>query len=304
VVQQEAKADVKGDEKDSKIEGDGKGVISGGSSAAPTATAPHLELLNSINEIKELGAIWKSSEPVDLTESETEYVVTCIKHVYPKHILFQFNITNGMESQLLENVSVAMEPSDDSWSEEFLIPIASLKPKANDYCFVALQRPSATLASGTISCTLKFTVKDYDAATGDAEGKGVEDEYQLEDAEVTEADYMQPGEDIGLVEFRRQWESLGEGKEAVKKYSLGLDTLQGAVDAVVDLLGLRPRENSGKVPADSKSHTVNLSGVFYGNVPVLARAGFLLDAKPSVTLKIAVRSPDNSVSKLLTNAIR
>ena len=35
------------------------------------------------------GPLFKSSAPLDLTESETEYVVRCIKHTFPHHLLVQ-----------------------------------------------------------------------------------------------------------------------------------------------------------------------------------------------------------------------
>lgn len=100
------------------------------------------------------------------------------------------------------------------------------------------------------------------------------------------------------------WEGLGDGNEVVKKYSLGLDSLQAAVNAVTDLLGMAPSEGSASVPDGARSHAVNLSGVFFPGVQVLARAGFMLDAKHGVTLKIAVRSKEPTINTLLTNAIR
>ena len=41
-------------------------------------------------EFADLGPLFKSSDrPVELTESETEYVVRCVKHTFNKHIVFQ-----------------------------------------------------------------------------------------------------------------------------------------------------------------------------------------------------------------------
>ena len=54
------------------------------------------------------------------------------------------------------------------------------------------------------------------------------------------------------------------------------------MDAVTELLGLEAIESSGTVPEGVRSHTVNLAGEYVGGVQVLARAGFLLDSKPSV----------------------
>jgi len=263
-----------------------------------------VDLLNSIPELAELGKLWKSCAPVELTEAESEYVVNCVKHIYPQHVVFQFNVTNLMEDQHLENVTVEMEAEDGDWASELIIPETSIGYKANGATFICLQKPEGLYSAGTISCVLKFFVKDVDVSSGEIDAVGVEDEYQLEDIELTEADFMQPGSNLGLVEFRRQWESMGDSAEVVKKYSLGLDSLQGAVNAVMDLLGMTPVENSNNVPEDARSHAVNLHGVFFGDIKVFCRAGFMLDAKHGVTLKIAVRSSDQELNVMLGNAIR
>ncbi|RUS15766.1 adaptin N terminal region-domain-containing protein, partial [Endogone sp. FLAS-F59071] len=46
--------------------------------------------LQQIPELAAFGPLFKSSVlPIELTESETEYVVRCVKHVFAEHILFQ-----------------------------------------------------------------------------------------------------------------------------------------------------------------------------------------------------------------------
>jgi len=57
-------------------------------------------------EAHSLGPLLKSAVPVDLTETETEYFVQVIKHMYRNHILLQFDVTNTCSDQVLENVSV------------------------------------------------------------------------------------------------------------------------------------------------------------------------------------------------------
>ena len=285
------------------------------SAQAPTSAAaaanggepvnPHLELLRSIPELASLGAIFKSCSAVSLTEAESEYVVTVIKHILPAHVVFQFNVTNNMEQQQLEQVTVEMECEQAGWEEELSIPEPVLQYSIAGVTLVVFKRPADVFVSGPIACTLHFKVKEVDDGdVVDAEGEGVADEYQLEEIEVTESDFMRTGPNMGLVEFKRQWEELGEVVEIIKKYSLGLDNLQSAVSAVLDLLGMQACESSGVVADGARSHAVNLTGQWFGGVAVLARAGFMLDAKHGVTLKIAVRSPNPRVNTMLTNAIR
>jgi hypothetical protein len=47
----------------------------------------------------------QSSEPVELTEAETEYAINVVKHIYSSHVVLQYNCTNTIPEQLLENVS-------------------------------------------------------------------------------------------------------------------------------------------------------------------------------------------------------
>ena len=269
------------------------------------AANPGLELLRSIPELAALGPIFKSCAPVSLTEAESEYVVVCIKHILPQHVVFQFNVTNNMEQQQLDNVTVEMECDTDGWQEELSIPEPTLPYTTPGTTFVVFKRPTDSYTSAAIACTLHFAVREVDEGEViGSEGDGVADEYQLEEIEVVESDFMRAGSNIALVEFKRQWEELGETVELVKKYSLGLDNLQAAVTAVLDLLGMQACESSGVVAEGARTHAVNLTGQWFGGVNVLARAGFGLDARHGVTLKIAVRSPNVRVNQMLTNAIR
>jgi len=76
---------------------------SNGSGARPAvSTTPALDQqamyaqqLAEIREFASFGPLFKSTaKPVELTESETEYVVNCVKHVFAHHVVFQVRPTN------------------------------------------------------------------------------------------------------------------------------------------------------------------------------------------------------------------
>jgi coatomer subunit gamma len=52
----------------------------------------------------------QSSAPVELTEAETEYAVNVVKHIYDGHVVLQFDCSNTIPEQLLENVSITPPP--------------------------------------------------------------------------------------------------------------------------------------------------------------------------------------------------
>ena len=57
--------------------------------AAETRSA-YLQQLAEAPELESFGSVLNSSsKPVQLTENETEYQVTCVKHIFKEHIVFQ-----------------------------------------------------------------------------------------------------------------------------------------------------------------------------------------------------------------------
>ena len=67
------------------------------------------EKLSAIPQMAGLGPLFKSSQSAELTEAETEYGVSCIKHVFKDHLVLQFDCVNTLNDQLLENVIISMD---------------------------------------------------------------------------------------------------------------------------------------------------------------------------------------------------
>ncbi|MBA0619844.1 hypothetical protein Godav_005641 [Gossypium davidsonii] len=261
----------------------------------PSTIDAYEKLLSSIPEFANFGKLFKSSAPVELTEAETEYAVNVVKHIFDGHVVFQYNCTNTIPEQLLENVTVIVDASEaEEFAEVASKPLRSLPYDSPGQTFVAFEKPEGVPAVGKFSNMLRFIVKEVDPSTGEAEDDGVEDEYQLEELEVVAADYMLK---VGVSNFRNAWESMGPDCERVDEYDLGpRENLAEAVNAVINLLGMQPCEGTEVVPSNSRSHTCLLSGVYIGNVKVLVRLQFGIDGPKDVAMKLAVRSEDEAVS--------
>ncbi|KAG2486424.1 hypothetical protein HYH03_014871 [Edaphochlamys debaryana] len=277
--------------------------------AAPTSaarkdpTAEYAELLRSIPQLAPLGEVFKSCEPVALTEKDTEYSVFCVKHVYEGHVVFQFNCTNTIAEQVLEDVSVAMDLAEASdFEEAFTVPLDQMPLNGVGQCFTVVTRQPGAIATGKIVNILKFKVKEIDPSTGEAEEEGYEDEYVLEDLEVSPADYVKP---TLLGNFRKAWEELDPATEKEDEYGLGTrEGLQEAVEAVIGILGMQPCEGSEAVPPNARSHTVLLAGIFVGYQQVLVRMSFGIDATNNVAMKLVVRAESIELSEAIHSIIQ
>lgn len=134
----------------------GAGAGAGGGAKA-TSVGGFAAELAAIPEFAELGTLFRSTATVPLTESELEYLVTCVRHIYPEYVVFQFNITNTVPDQLLENVYVGMQVSDpENWDDVAVIPAESCKCNESAVSYVCLKRTNpGHFASSTFNCSVR-----------------------------------------------------------------------------------------------------------------------------------------------------
>ena len=285
-----------------------KAAESMGSAPAPSVDAELEEaraLVASMPQFAHFGAVHKTAPAVELTEAETEYAVSCVKHVFARHVVFQFRCANTIEEQVLEDVSVGMEliEGEDGAFEEadtVTLPRMPLNQAGSTFVAFAMPDPAARVAA-KFACVLRFTSKEVDPSSGEPEEDGYEDEYTLEDVDVSTLDLIKPS---GTANFRKQWDESPEENERSDDYGLGTrESLEEAVGAVTQILGMAPCEGSEAVPPNARSHATLLSGTFVGDVRVLVRLNLGIDANQNVAMKLTVRSSDPAVSDLIHQII-
>jgi len=257
-----------------------------------------------------LGRAFRSTNEISLTETEMEYVVSCVKHIFADHVVLQFNILNTIDDQQLQDVTVNVEVGDpDVYEVETVVPAKVARYGEHSSCFVSLKRLAGEdySAAVTFSCELAFRMVQVDPVTGEVEGdeKGFDEEFPLEDLEIASSDFMAK---VSLGDFRRSWDQMGSDGEVLEKFALQFKKLEEAVAAIIDFLGMQPVDGTGTVSPDlaatKKPHTLHLSGVFVGNVPVMVRAQLQMDDASGVVLKMAVRSQSKEVSQTVAECIR
>ena len=175
------------------------------------------------------------------------------------------------------------------------------------YTFVCLQRPDGELLStGSVTCTLTFTLKEVDPSTGECEDEGYEDEYGLEAVVISPADYMKDvvlegGHHQGF--FQGQWEKLGSEHEVLCEYALGADPLPEVVGLLVKTLGMTVLDRSDVVAPGARSHTLLVGGEFLGREMCVARVRFGVDGSGQVALQVAARSTTTATAQLVHDII-
>ena len=273
------------------------GVDMGGA-VGPTTKSEYEEQLMAIPEFQSLGKLFKSSDAVDLVDKDTEYTIAMVKHVFPAHVVLQFTMTNTIEEQILEDVSVALELAEaEAFEEVCTIPAPSMPYDEPQQCYVLLAYQGGTMPYGAIQPTLKFVVKEIDPSTGECEEEGYEDEYPLEDVYFGAQDFVSAAK---LSNFRNVWEAADASTELADQYGLGQrHGLQEAVEAVMGTLGLAPCEGTEAVPPNARSHVCLMHGMGIDGAHVLVRVNFGIDRNMEVAIKLTVRSGSEEVSEAI-----
>ncbi|KAI0931383.1 hypothetical protein AcW1_001205 [Taiwanofungus camphoratus] len=271
--------------------------------AAETQSA-YAQQLADVPEFASYGPVFNSSvKPAQLTESETEYQVSCVKHIFKEHIVFQFNVSNTIPDTVLEQVSVILQPQADSGlTEDFIMPLASLSiANSPGTVYVSFARDNAEeYAMASFQCTLKFVSKEVDPATGEPEEEGYEDEYQLEETELAAGDYILPS----YVTFASEWDRLRGGASATETFSLSaMESMKAACVSIIEILNMQPLGGT-EDPQSLTVHTLQLSGLIAGGGgKVLVRCRMTYSKAQGVTLELGVRAEQEQACNLVVAAI-
>lgn len=266
--------------------------------------------LHKVPELAAFGQAYTSTSSLELTEAETEYVVSCIKHVMTScSIILEFAITNTISDQLLVDTSVHLEPVDSGGAYDVVASVNApvLRCGATARTWVVLSANSESLfGSGAhFMAELKFRVVEVDPASGEAEGDqdGFSEEYPLEDIEISTADFIAKA-DIG--DFRKVWDSLDKDQEVIQSFSFPSKNIQEAIANLVRCLGMQPEDEIDAIDHNKNgaSHLLHLSGLYPGNLCILARAHLQFDDNSACILKIVMRSPRREVSQLMCACIK
>ena len=292
-------------------EGEGVAEAQSAAAEAPESALALAERLHAVPELSGLGRVFRSTAPVALTESETEYTVGVVKHVLESGgVVLEFRVTNTIDAQLLKDAYVAVEAVDAEcgYAVGEVVPCARAPYGETVSTFVVLNRGEGEAAPAAFSCELRFTV--YDIEVGETEVdedvEGYPEEYPLEDMELLTSDLVAK---VPVGDFRRAWEALDGAPEVVEKFALQFADLSQAAAAVIDLLGMQVCDGGIQMGKSNHKAMIHLSGVFLGGTHVLARAALNLEAAAEgkadgCILKIAVRSQDPNVSQTVADTIR
>eukprot|EP00928_Gymnodinium_smaydae_P030558 TRINITY_DN2268_c0_g2_i1.p1 TRINITY_DN2268_c0_g2~~TRINITY_DN2268_c0_g2_i1.p1 ORF type:complete len:958 (-),score=292.04 TRINITY_DN2268_c0_g2_i1:176-2677(-) len=264
------------------------------------------ELARVLNEIVPggaLGPLQHTCKPKYLTESEAEYTVQVIKHMFKDYVAFEMYVSNTVAGITLENIEVRLTGLGKAWQDMGASAISKLENGQQASAHVVLKKVgvedgSAGFLCGNFGAALHFIVKE------EGDDLGYDDDYPVENIKLTVGDYVSP-RGLPAGQFQSVWEQLSaQGDEAQAKLSLNFKTLENAVDYLMATFNMEPCEKTGKVETGVQGHSLLMSGTSVGGNTVLVKA--LVGHVPNqniVACRVTCRSKSAAVSSAIANLL-
>ncbi|SCU86886.1 LADA_0E00826g1_1 [Lachancea dasiensis] len=260
--------------------------------------------LGSIEQFKEFGPIINTSRDVPLTETEAEFVVTGVKHLFKEHVVLQFHITNTLTDVALDSVSVGCVPANSDaeslLNEVTTISAERIKPSETFATYVAFEK-SAEVITEELLNTLYFTTRELDPATqepfpGD---EGFQDEYEIDSLPLTAGDYIK-GSFIG--DFSACYDELPHHEVSVYNIRENI-SLQEVVDKIILNTSCLTLDNTQFTSPDSNNHTLKLFGKSVLSGARVALIVRMIKSSKGIALKAEGRSDDANLCSDIVNEL-
>lgn len=238
-----------------------------------------------------------SCQPVALTEQETEFVVSAVKHVFKEHLVVEYKVSNTLKTMQLEDVRIVAQIDTDAYEEEKSVSASILHPDSTVSVFTSYSRSSGDHTPAELENTLSYVTKELDETTGEPiEGdEGFPDEYQVENLSISASDFVSPS---FTGSFATAFGGMANEESAVYQLGSSEDVKpQDVVNRLIRSLSMMPLEGSDKVTSPT-SHTLKLFGESVDGAKVGAIVRIVSSSRGAM-MKVQVRSSDAELSQQL-----
>lgn len=256
------------------------------------------DAMRHVKQLRKLGEPRNSTEPQLITDSDSEYVVSVLKHLYPSHVVLQFKVKNMMDNAAFQNVMLVTDTEELEAEPLYAIPIEHVSPGESKYAYVVLKYAPSEFPSGTVESIFRFTVAEVDGDAG-----GDEDEYPVESFDVDISDFIVPLP-LTAEAMESKWtaEAANETSgtyalRSMKNLTMAAQQLAGFFDMYV--------EDGVPEKVTTTSHVLRMSGTIVDEERsvLLVQAKVFVASDNSVALQLSLRGGSAEVREYLASAL-
>eukprot|EP01017_Pseudomicrothorax_dubius_P028770 TRINITY_DN3444_c0_g1_i1.p1 TRINITY_DN3444_c0_g1~~TRINITY_DN3444_c0_g1_i1.p1 ORF type:complete len:808 (-),score=249.76 TRINITY_DN3444_c0_g1_i1:153-2516(-) len=252
------------------------------------------KLIKENEYLSSLGELRLMTSPKDLTDTKSDFYVTCTKYMFDSFILLELKVRNKLVNQILKDVCAEIVLSTNDLKIAHIFKAELIRPDQTGSIFISIAKnPELRIILTKANCYLKYVVCETNSR-GEITNS-YDDEYMIDDIEINAADYLRP-----LVlpnkTFKREYEKYVSAVELSQSFMLGFKTLESAIKALIQHFGMYVCDESEVIDTKNKFHTLLLAGKYLGVQPVFAMLMMGIDANRGCLCKLQVKSEDETVA--------
>ena len=242
-------------------------------------------------------------------DPSAEYLTKYRKIVHDKIIVIEFEITNTVEFQTINNVSIEI---DNLQSEGFdfdkteIIQIKSLKTNEQGHLYFKLLKEKDTLYSNcSFNCTLKFDLQELDVK-GNPHGIPVKETYKLDKVvEVSYADYYIKNPKVTVDNFQEFWQQAEKSdfEKGEEKMGLPYHDIKSAAVNFSSIIGLEPLNNIDTIDSSVKKYQLFYAYKNYFDNLLFVKLQVFFNEQNKCLSNVLILSQDASVPQMIFNKI-
>lgn len=244
-----------------------------------------------------------------LTAESAEYLTKYRKIVHEKVVVIDFEITNTIELQTINNVSIEV---DNLQSEGFdfdrteIIQIKSLKTNESGHLYFKLLKEKDEVYSNcSFNCTLAFDLQELDVK-GNPHGIPVKETYKLDKAvEVSYADYYIKNHKVNVDNFQEFWKQAEKSdyEKGDEKMGLPCNSIKSAALYFSDVIGLEPLNNIETIDSSIKKYEFVYAYRNYFDNLLFVKLQVIINDKNKCLSHVVILSQDPAIPEMIVNKI-
>lgn len=244
-----------------------------------------------------------------LTDQSAEYLTKFRKIVYDKAVIIDFEITNTIELQMINNVKIEIENLESNgfdFNKTEIIEIDKLGSNQAGHVYLKLSKEEDFFYSScSFNIVLNFDLQELDIK-GNAHGIAVKEQYKIDQSvEVVFSDYFKVNKKVDFNNFKDVWK-LAENSQYFKTdETLGMPykDIKAAAIGLSEIIGLMPLNNIDNIEPNAKKFEFIYAYVSYLNNLLFIKIQIIFDDEGKCYAHIVILSQDESIGELIMNRI-
>jgi len=242
-------------------------------------------------------------------DPSAEYLTKYRKIVHDKVIVIDFEITNTVEFQTINNVTIEV---DNLQQEGFdpdkteIIQIKSLKTNETGHLYFKLLKEKDQLYSScSFNCILKFDLQELDVK-GNPHGIPVKETYKFDkQVEVSYADYYVKNPKINMENFQEFWKKAenSDYEKREGKMELPYHDIKSAGINFSNIIDLDPLNNIDSIDSSMKKYEFDYAYKNYFDNLLFIKFQVFFNVQNKCFSHIVILSQDSSVPDMINNKI-